>query len=890
MVCRSLSFAILIIAITGTSAGTAYSQFITGEDGLIDKLNHFLPLDPSQPMTVSELCHRLDCLTSELRKDGLIVVKQPDVFSQARLTRFRNDFENQMSTDLANFHLVLSARINRLDAATTTQTTALGAALSAPGTTNVSAPPASATSVLGTTNNLFSGGTSLFGSQISPSQGTFGNLGLATNNFGPVTSGTASAALGLGVDPTVYLDEKKRFLEHLNEIRRINLGPDQNDSSGYGLYLVRLPVSITPGECTLQGHGAELSVSVEHEFTPNFLPAAFRSLVINDVVDQLGPFVYEVIRSGFYEKYLKPRQEARDALKTLERQHDQLANSLASVLIGIFQNQRASQNKLLRGAIPEETPDERLRRKLKEYILPSTKPLTGDPARDQPHWNTTAHRLQILNSTRAAAEAAELESDPRKAAITRSFRETIEGVRRGEGISSPGLQIKVNSDIEHLVEFFRKDMNGPALDSTGAIDQAGIDFLKFKPFIEDLYKSASPGDVQTLDDLMGLSDEERSSITVPLALNNSRQAHIKFAELAPLNREIADKYSNFNKVALPSVRTAKQFYPIAPRELKDFFLEENLDLLARDASEASRTKTIRDSEVRTYLRHTLETAYYAMSYYNQNAASVLPPLADQDFMHQVLEAIHERDFGAATDGGTPSKLQLLYEKLLDTLTLSRKNIKNEPIAALCWAIAIDAALLDASLKYDAQKVFLAKGISVDSIEQVHFYFPDKIPNDDGRAVFCEYVKNRWPIITFSLDPVSDQQNIADSFNLKRDLQLALSFAFATGQINFSQLSTFRRQIEQSSDTIALNRTVTAFAHDSNIFGFRFTPRFQNPPNQRTNLGVIASQLISGGPGPNYQIRKSKARRWETRVNRSSLDTDIPAHNADERLEQLVQAH
>jgi hypothetical protein len=184
MVFRSLRHVLLMIAFTGAAIGDVHAQLITGEDGLIDKLNRFLPLDPSQPMTVSELCHRLDCLTSELRKDGLIVVKQPDVFSQARMTRFRNDFENQMSTDLANFHLVLSARINRLDSAITTQTTASGAALSAPGTTSVSAPPASASDVLGTTNKLFSGGTSLFGSQISPSQGTFGKLGLATNNFG----------------------------------------------------------------------------------------------------------------------------------------------------------------------------------------------------------------------------------------------------------------------------------------------------------------------------------------------------------------------------------------------------------------------------------------------------------------------------------------------------------------------------------------------------------------------------------------------------------------------------------------------------------------------------------------------------------------------------------
>ena len=140
---------------------------------------------------------------------------------------------------------------------------------------------------------------------------------------------------------------------------------------------------------------------------------------------------------------------------------------------------------------------------------------------------------------------------------------------------------------------------------------------------------------------------------------------------------------------------------------------------------------------------------------------------------------------------------------------------------------------------------------------MNFYYPPEYQTEEGKDVFCEYVRNRWPIITFALDPVSDQQNIADSFNLKRDLQLALSYAFATGQINFSQLNTFRRQIEQSSDTIALNRTVTGFAHHNDIFGFRFTPRFQNPPQQRTNIGVIASQLIGGGPGPDYQMRKSK---------------------------------
>jgi hypothetical protein len=63
-----------------------------------------------------------------------------------------------------------------------------------------------------------------------------------------------------------------------------------------------MPVSITPGECTYQGHGAEVALTVEHEFPPDFLRSTIRNLIVNDLVDQLGPVVYEVIRSGALEK------------------------------------------------------------------------------------------------------------------------------------------------------------------------------------------------------------------------------------------------------------------------------------------------------------------------------------------------------------------------------------------------------------------------------------------------------------------------------------------------------------------------------------------------------------------------------------------------------------
>ena len=365
-----------------------------------------------------------------------------------------------------------------------------------------------------------------------------------------------------------------------------------------------------------------------------------------------------------------------------------------------------------------------------------------------------------------------------------------------------------NDDVEEVVKKRRKVAStGPVLDANGAIDWRKLD-ISFSHFILGPLQVRLARRCSVLDRLMGLDVHDRNAVSSPLSVNNARQYQLKYLQIAPLDREIGRTYSKFNKVALPSVRTAKQFYPIAPRELKDFFLEENLDLLAKDAQEASRTKTIRNNEVRTYLRHTLETAYNAMSYPTQRAIGVVPPLADQDFMNDLLEAIHERDYTPAPKGDTPSKLQALYERLIQVLSASRSNIRDEPIAALCWAIAVDAALLDASLKYDARKVFRGQG-HTHAIRSRAFtsIYPLESPTRSARP-FSGVCKNRWPIITFSLDPVTDQQNIADSFNLKRDLQLALSFAFATGQINFSQLSTFRRQIEQSSDTIALNRTVT----------------------------------------------------------------------------------
>ena len=139
-------------------------------------------------------------------------------------------------------------------------------------------------------------------------------------------------------------------------------------------------------------------------------------------------------------------------------------------------------------------------------------------------------------------------------------------------------------------------------------------------------------------------------------------------------------------------------------------------------------------------------------------------------MASLLAAIDQREFGSEHN------LETLNKTLVDRVEKNRANVRDQPIAALCWAIAVDAALLDRSLRADARRVFAANNIPIDHIDNVRFYhtkfYHRYNPGNPAIPVFHDYVRTRWPIITFALDPVTDQQNIADSFNLKRDLQLA----------------------------------------------------------------------------------------------------------------------
>ena len=85
----------------------------------------------------------------------------------------------------------------------------------------------------------------------------------------------------------MVLDEHSNYLNHLNQLRRINAGDDLADSPGYGLYLIRIPVTLSPGPRSRRGKGAIITVSAKPVMTKTTLRNALRNVVINDSVNSL---------------------------------------------------------------------------------------------------------------------------------------------------------------------------------------------------------------------------------------------------------------------------------------------------------------------------------------------------------------------------------------------------------------------------------------------------------------------------------------------------------------------------------------------------------------------------------------------------------------------------
>ena len=135
------------------------------------------------------------------------------------------------------------------------------------------------------------------------------------------------------------------------------------------------------------------------------------------------------------------------------------------------------------------------------------------------------------------------------------------------------------------------------------------------------------------------------------------------------------------------------------------------------------------------------------------------------------------------------------------------KLEHSTTAALAWAIIVESALLNEHLVRDMKETASAKGCVLNS-DWLPYFSPN--PPDVAKQAFKDYVRCRWPIHVFALDPSVQEQNIADSFTRRREMQMALSLAFVSGKINAQNLTSTPRRIEGQYDTIDLVRTQVSF--------------------------------------------------------------------------------
>jgi hypothetical protein len=642
------------------------------------------PLDPC----VERLASEIDWLEHHVDRHGSIVAKHPDVWGQSRLTRHRDEFEKALADELHGFKELNNASLRRSDQSFLGMALAIDAA--ATPTTGTRSP----------TNSVSNLGTI--------TTGTADDSGIVrTKAFTPLTAVKPDEVFGLGsnlvgLEPTIHLDHLARYLNHLHELRRINEGDDIADSPGYALNLVRIPISILPGQYTQRGHGAEVTISVDPQLGADLLPTTFRNLVNNDLVDMLAPPLTFVAN--------EPSVRPGPITTTAEVEEPTADGSSAGV----------------RSAAPEA-------RMLTRQVV------------TVPRQTTRASFRQ--HTTTISVPSAK----------TRRARLPLPGEHVFDVIGDAQVTVLVQATIEALA-------NHPA-------NTPCIEYTDVRGFLQAELEGAQE------------------------FLAQPAMAWV-WAELPAWN--------------LPAV--------IRGRRLAEL------------------------EHLRCRFFHGLGTTS--------------DPVAGASHVEQI--AASGRPVGDC-DPGTCCN------------TTECKPLCATTTGALAWMILVESTLLNERLIEDMREAATAKGMMAPAAGPWAgpFFGPDPAPQ--ARQAFNDYVRLRWPVRVFALDPVAQEQNVEDVFALRRETQIAMALAAQGGRANTQAMMRYARRLETDMATIALNKTAVGFSHGSDTFGWRFYPRVQSPPT-RNNLVNFAETLV----GSNSQRRDLAERRLEPGMRECTAIVVMPS--------------
>ncbi len=334
--------------------------------------------------------------------------------------------------------------------------------------------------------------------------------------------------------------------------------------------------------------------------------------------------------------------------------------------------------------------------------------------------------------------------------------------------------------------------------------------------------------------------------------------------------------SDTTSLYAPSAKMRRARMPLPGSQVPSVIGSEQLSTIAyeiflRFQSIPTSMPTIEYVDVRAYLHEELEAAYDFLS--SENLQS-LWTFCDHNLAVGVRErrirSIQNvratffnamgRDDGNGIPTSTMSEDMTSASSPKTTLVSSRQSasdnkpsvteIRDTTTAALAWAVIVESSLLNERLTEDMREAAISKGCQCVPDQCGPFIGPS--PSPEARQAFNAYVRCRWPVRVFALDPVTNDQNIADAYARRREMQVAVALAFASGQINAQSMLRYTRRLEWDMATININHTSVGFSHGNDTFGWRFHPRFQSPPVK----GTIATfgETLFGGPTSDSDMR------------------------------------
>jgi len=310
-------------------------------------------------------------------------------------------------------------------------------------------------------------------------------------------------------------------------------------------------------------------------------------------------------------------------------------------------------------------------------------------------------------------------------------------------------------------------------------------------------------------------------------------------------------------VSVPTAKMRRARMPLPPEELVDVVGEVQVSLLLRATFEAlganpANRPCIEYNDVRGFLGEELQAAYDFLAQPRQAVVWEEMPgwnLAELIRSHRMGELeLRRRAFfeSLGLDDAAPLS-QPITEPCLGCVC--RGSCENDvgpckicrtTTAVLAWMILVESALLNERLIEDMRNISAAKGMGSNCGFAGPFYGPN--PSPEARDGFNDYVRRRWPIRVFALDPVSDEQNVEEMFSQRREMQLALAMAVAHGRASRQTMARYDRALQTNMATIGLNQTAVGFTHGADTFGWRFYPRIQAPPTQN-NLTAFRNTLF-----------------------------------------------